>query len=228
MAMGKQINKPILIFKFIIAIPIMIAILFWPAGTLKWTEAWIYIILQMSYSIFMALYFLKHNPEMIKTRMEMKLPPKLWDKILLSLVVITMTSLMVLPGLDAVRYQWSTIPLYLEVMGFIGFLISSYWIFLIMKENAFLLKTVEIQKNQKTITTGPYKYVRHPMYSSTIIMAFSIALALGSLYTLIPAALVSITMIIRTHFEDKMLQKELKGYKAYTKKTKYKILPGFW
>jgi len=90
------------------------------------------------------------------------------------------------------------------------------------------LQTVEIQKNQKVVSTGPYKYIRHPMYSTSIIMVFNIALALGSLYAMIPAGLSSLALIIRTYFEDKTLQKELKGYKEYTKKTKYRLLPGVW
>jgi len=226
--MSKQVSKTMLILQFILSIPIMVAILFWPAGTLLWPEAWIYIILQLGYAIILTLYFLKHDPELIKKRMEMKIPPKLWDKLIMAPLILVMTSLMIIPGLDAIRYGWSSIPLYLEVIGFIGFLLSSYWIFLVMKENSYLLKTVEIQKNQKVVSSGPYKYVRHPMYSSAIIMFFSIALALGSLYALIPAALSSIALIIRTHFEDKTLQKDLKGYKEYIKKTRYRLLPGFW
>ena len=97
-----------------------------------------------------------------------------------------------------------------------------------MKVNSYLLKTVEIQKNQKVVSKGPYKYVRHPMYSSSILMVFSIALALGSLYTLIPAAITAIALIIRTQLEDNTLSKELKGYKAYQKKVKYRLIPGVW
>lgn len=205
----------------------MIALIFWPAGTFKWVEGWVYFVLQMGYSVFSALYFLKHNPSMIETRMEMKFPPKLWDKIIMFPMVIAMIALLIVPGLD-VRYGWSSIPLILEIMGFIGFVISMYMIFLVMKVNSFLLKTVEIQKNHTVVSTGPYRYVRHPMYIAAIIMCFSLALALGSVYSLIPAAIASLMLIIRTQFEDNMLQRELKGYNAYTQKTKYKLIPGVW
>ncbi len=205
----------------------MILILFWPAGTLKWTEAWIYLILQMGYSGIMAIYFLKHNPELIKKRMEMKLPSRLWDKLVMFPFIIAMITLLIVPGFD-LRYNWSNIPIYLEILGFIGFSLSLYWVFLVMNVNSYLLKTVEIQKNQKVVSKGPYKYVRHPMYSSVIVMSFSIALALGSLYTLIPALIASILISIRTYLEDITLQKELKDYKKYTKKTKYRLMPGVW
>ena len=158
-----RFSKPMLVLQFLIAIPVMMAVLFWPAGTLKWAEAWIYIVIQLVYATLLTLYFLKHNPEMIKKRMELKFPPRLWDKIVMFFVVAAMTSLMIVPGFDAVRYGWSSIPVYIEVIGFIGFILSSYWIFLVMKVNSYLLKTVEIQKNQKVVSAGPYGIVRHPM-----------------------------------------------------------------
>ena len=223
-----RFSKPMLVLQFLIAIPVMMAVLFWPAGTLKWAEAWIYIVIQLVYATLLTLYFLKHNPEMIKKRMELKFPPRLWDKIVMFFVVVAMISLLIVPGFDVVRYGWSKLPVFVEIIGFFGFILSSYWIFLVMKVNSYLLKTVEIQKNQKVVSTGLYSYVRHPMYACSILMVFSIALALGSVYTLIPAALSSLALIVRTSLEDKTLQKELKGYKAYTKKVKFRLIPGVW
>lgn len=220
----KQPSKPMIIFQFIIAIPVIMAVLFWPAGTLMWIEGWVFLILTMVFSAFMAVYFLKHNPELVKKRMEMKIPSRLWDKIIMLPFIIAMVSLVIVPGFN-VRFNWSSVPIYLEILGFIGFFLSLYLTFSVMKVNSYLLKTVEIQKGQKVVTKGPYKYVRHPMYAGTIIMAFSIALALGSLYTLIPAAVSAIFISIRTCLEDKTLEKELKGYKAYQKKVKYRLIP---
>ncbi|MFH1533352.1 MAG: isoprenylcysteine carboxylmethyltransferase family protein [Nitrospirota bacterium] len=226
--MKKPISKIWLVAQFIIAIPVMMLVLFWPAGTLNWVEGWIYLVLQLGYASIMALYFLKHNPELIRKRMEMKIPPRLWDKIVMIPFIIGMIALIIVPGFDVVRYKWSSIPVYWEVIGFLGFIITSYLLFLVMKVNSYLLKTVEIQKDHKVVSTGPYAYVRHPMYSVAIIMVFSIALALGSLYALIPAAASSFALIIRTQFEDKTLQKELEGYTEYTKKVTYKLIPGIW
>ncbi len=99
-----------------------------------------------------------------------------------------------------------------------------------MKENTYLSRTVEIQKERghRVITTGPYKYVRHPMYIGVIMMFFCTSLALGSLFGLIPAFLLTILIIIRTNNEDKMLHKELQGYKEYARKTRYRLLPSVW
>jgi protein-S-isoprenylcysteine O-methyltransferase Ste14 len=203
-------------------------VIFWPAGTILWPEAWIYIIIQISFSAFTVIYFLERNPEIIKKRMDLRMPKELWDKIILPPFMIAMTLLLIVPGLDVKRYNWSSIPICIEILGFIGILISLYLLFTVLKTNSYLLITVEIQKKQKVVSKGPYKYVRHPMYLATILMSFSIALALGSLYTLIPAGIASLLLIIRTNFEDNTLKKELKGYKAYTKKTKYKLIPGIW
>ena len=224
----KPISKIKLFIQFIIAIPCMILIVFYPAGTLNWMEGWLYIILQLGYTISISIYFLKHNPEIIRKRMQMKIPPKKFDKIIMIPFVLSMFALLIVPGLDVVRYKWSSIPIYFEIIGFVGFIFTSYLLFLIMKVNSYLLKTVEIQENQKVVSEGLYSYVRHPMYIVVMIMFFSIALALGSIYTFIPAIIVAIILVIRTHFEDKTLQNELKGYKEYTKKVPYKLIPKIW
>lgn len=222
-----KLSKPMLIIKFIIAVPITIAILFWPAGTLDWPEAWTFLAVLFIFAILLTLYFLKHNPEMIKTRMEMKVPPKLWDRVIMLPFVIIMILLLIIPGLD-MRYQWSSISICIEIIGMACFIMSLYLTFLVMKENSYLLKTVEIKKSQKTVSTGPYKYVRHPMYAATILMTFSIAIALGSYATLIPAALASILITIRAQLEDNTLKKGLKGYKQYSKKVRYRLIPFVW
>jgi len=226
--MKTKISKLNLFIKFIIAIPVVMAVLFWPAGTLNWTEAWIYLIIQFGFSGIYTIYFLKHDPQLIQKRMEMKMPPALIDKIIMIPFSITATAVLIVPGFDVIRYQWSSLPIYVEVIGFVGFLVCSYFLFLVMKENSYLAKVVEVQKDHKVISTGLYKYIRHPMYAVVIPMFFFIALALGSLYALIPAVLTAIFLIIRIPFEEKTLIKDLKGYKEYTKKTKYRLIPKIW
>jgi protein-S-isoprenylcysteine O-methyltransferase Ste14 len=99
-----------------------------------------------------------------------------------------------------------------------------------MRENTYLSRVVEIQKDRghKVITTGPYRYVRHPMYVGVIILLVSVPLALGSLWALVPGVALTIIIIIRTHLEDKTLHAELEGYKAYAGKVRYRLVPGIW
>lgn len=215
--------------KFVIAFFATAAILFIPAGTLKWVEAWLYIIIQFSFSGYVAFWALKHSPGLIKSRMSTKLPVKTFDKVIMSIFIVTVLALILVPGFDF-RYGWSEVPIFVEILGFIGLILSLYALFLTMAENPFLSKIIEIQKKQKqrVITTGPYSYVRHPMYAVMFVFFPAFALALGSYYTLIPSALSIILLIIRTYFEDVTLQKELKGYKEYARKVRYRFLPGIW
>ncbi|MFX1388125.1 MAG: methyltransferase family protein, partial [Promethearchaeota archaeon] len=119
---------------------------------------------------------------------------------------------------------------WVEIIGIIGMSLGFIIIFLVMKENTFLSKTVEIQEDRghKVITTGPYRVVRHPMYSGFILFIVFYCFALGSLYSLIPTSLGVVGIIIRTVMEDRLLHKDLKGYKEYTQKTKKKLIPLIW
>lgn len=226
--MKKNISSLNIVLRFILAIPIMIAVIFWPAGTLNWWEGWIYLIGQLGFTTFLAIYLYRNSPELLQKRMAVEAPTRLWDTLIMIPFITSFVAVLIVPGFDVIRYEWSQMPLFLEVIGFLGFAVSQYIMFAVMRENAFLLKTVEIQKDQKVVSTGPYAIVRHPMYSSVLIMAISIPLALGSLYGLIPGLFTCLFITIRTELEDRTLRQELDGYKAYTKKVGYKLIPGLW
>ena len=155
---------------------------------------------------------------------------KAWDKVILLISTIAFIPYLILPGLDGVRFQWSSVPLIVKAVGFIGIILSFMLVFWVMRENTFLSLIVEIQKERghKVITTGPYQYVRHPMYFGVIVLFFSIPVALGSLWGLIPSGALTLLILIRTVLEDKTLREELEGYNSYTEKVRYKIIPGIW
>jgi protein-S-isoprenylcysteine O-methyltransferase Ste14 len=175
----------------------------------------------------MAVYLFKHDPSLLQKRMNFDIPKKLWDKFAMLSIVIFGTALFIMPALD-VRYGWSTVPLFVKTIAFLAIIWGLYIIFLTLKENTYLAKIVVIQKDHKVVTTGPYAKVRHPMYVAAITLFIALPLALDSRCSLIVGLILACTLIVRTSLEDKMLQKELKGYKAYTKKVKYKLLPGVW
>jgi protein-S-isoprenylcysteine O-methyltransferase Ste14 len=197
---------------------------------LTWPEIWVFIGFCVLYSVPTSLWLKKNNPKLMKKRLFLKrysMGWKEWDKIVMSgLIVFSMVSL-VIAGLDA-AFRWSHVPLLLEVLGFAGIVPAFVVSFMVMRENTYLSKLSEIQKGQKVVTTGPYAYIRHPMYASFIIFFLCLPFALGSLYALIPGVLTSVFVVIRTHLEDKMLHKELPGYVEYKKKTRYRILPHVW
>ena len=226
--MNKKDSSGKTILRLILAWAVIVATLFWPAGTFNWLEAWLFVLLGFSFMLMMRFWMKKNSPELLKKRMLTKMPVKNWDKITALGFGILFIALFLTAGFNA-RYQWSKVPYVFEVVGFIGIIISMYYlVFATLKENPYLAKIVEIQEGQKIITTGPYKWVRQPFYLGVIIVYALIPLALGSLYTLIPSLLMTVLFIIRASLEDKMLQNELRGYKDYTKKTPYILLPGVW
>ena len=210
---------------------VMTALLFGTAGTFKWPEAWFYLILQFSFSVSLSIWLSRNDTELLKDRMTfMKKTAKRWDKTILLISILFIIPYMGLPGLDAVRYQWSSVSLPGKAASFSGIIASFTLIFLVMRENTFLSRVVEIQKERghRVITTGPYRYVRHPMYVGVIILFFSIPISLGSLWTLIPTAALTVLIIVRTYLEDKMLHSELEGYEEYAEKVQYRLVPGIW
>ncbi len=217
-----------IIARFTMALLFYAALLFVPAGTLNWPEAWLFISVYFAWAIPVVVWLKKNNPGLLEERMRIfKKPAKGWDKLIILAATILFIAMFAVAGFD-IRYRWSEVPFFLKVLGFAGFVPSLVLIFLVMRENTYLSRIVEIRKGQKVITTGPYRYVRHPMYAGVIALFLCTPPALGSLYALIPGSLLAVLIIIRTYLEDKTLHEELQGYKEYAGRTRYRLLPGFW
>jgi protein-S-isoprenylcysteine O-methyltransferase Ste14 len=220
-----------LIVRFASGFILFFGILFGTAGTFKWPEAWLVIIIFFGYSITAAIWLRKNDPDLLADRLIfMKKTGKAWDRVIMVGSIPFSIALIIIPGLDAVRYQWSQAPLVLKMISFVIIISAAVWSFWVLKENTFLSRVVEIQseRQHRVITTGPYKYVRHPMYLGGIVFIVCTPLALGSLFGLIPAAFMLIAFVIRTYLEDRTLHKELPGYGEYAEKTRYRLLPGVW
>jgi len=209
----------------------MSAAFFGSAGTLAWFQAWLYIVIQFSFWTVTAVWMKKHNPQLLKDRMAFLKPSaKGWDKMIIVTSTAVFIPYLLLPGLDAVRHRWSSVPLVISVLGFVGVLAALLLMVWVIRVNTYLSRFVEVQKERahKVITSGPYQYVRHPMYAGLIILLYSIPVALGSLWTLIPASVLTVLFVIRTYLEDQTLHEELAGYTSYSTKVKYRLLPGVW
>ena len=218
--------------KIVIMIIFLIALIFVPAGTFKWPEAWIFLLLYFSSVVVMVIWLKKNDPELLKERMTAKKKKNVkgWDRAIMFAYTLLILVLIVLAGLDAVRFHWSQVPLVIKVIGFLGFIPAMSIVTWTMKENTYLSEMVRIQEERgyQVCTTGPYQYVRHPMYVGVIIFLLCLPLALGSLYALIPAFVTVILFFFRTALEDKTLHNELPGYKEYAEKVRYRLIPGVW
>lgn len=229
----KQSNVPSkasLIIRTVTTILFILAVLFIPAGTLKWPEAWLFLVLYFTLVTGALIWMKKKAPGLLKERMSRKKETKSWDKKLMIAYSFFLVFLLIVPGLDAVRFRWSNVPLIGKVLGFIGFLPGMALAFWAMKENAYASDVVRIQEDRghTVCTSGPYRYVRHPMYSGVITIMLCYPLSLGSLFTFIPAFIIIALFVFRTALEDKTLQAELSGYKAFSQKVRYRLLPGIW
>ncbi|MFX0020999.1 MAG: methyltransferase family protein [Candidatus Hermodarchaeota archaeon] len=227
--MNNKKSEPNPYARFVIMYVFIALALFLPAGTLFWIQGWIYIIIMISFSSSLITYLTKKDPELLKARAKTKTTES-WDKKLGLIGTPFFILMYILPGFDAVRFRWSKLPFYISIIGFIGMILSVTFFSLVLRENRYLSRVVEIQEERghRVITTGPYRIVRHPMYLAVIFLYISHCIALGSLYSLIPCACIIITIILRTIREDKILHEQLDGYEEYSQKTRYKIIPGIW
>ncbi len=205
------------------------AILFVAAGHLDWWEAWIYLAIYLVGISFNGLWSLRHNPEMLNERGRMGANAKSWDKIIGLIYMVLLFAIYILAGLDR-RFGWSMMPLWVKVLGGIALALSLALTFWVMTANTFLSTFVRIQEERghTTVSSGPYRFVRHPMYAGILLMSVGMPLLLGSWAALIPGVVNILLFVVRTALEDKTLQAELPGYPEYVQKVKYRLVPGIW
>ncbi len=220
-----QIRKKA-ILRFALAVPVVILMLFLPAGSLSYWQAWLYCSALFIPMFFIVRYFLKNDPKLIERRIKMKEKEK-EQKIIVKLYSTIFFIGFLIPGFDF-RFQWSNIPTIIAIISNLFVFFSYMLFFLVMKENSFASRIVEVEENQKVITTGPYAIVRHPMYTALSIMYLLTPFALGSYWALIPFAPFPFVLILRIFNEEKVLNAELAGYKEYCEKVKYKLIPHIW
>jgi len=194
-----------------------------------WTYFGIVIVCQSLVFVIMFTRF-PQMTEVVNARGEIK-TVKTWDKIftfLFSLSTILLTP--IIAGLDVGRFNWSYLNSWWMALGIVFFLGSMFVTEWALLENKFFEPTVRIQKErgQYVVSTGPYAIVRHPGYLGMIFLYFSFPLIIGSLYALFVSLFVALLLVVRTALEDKTLQEELEGYVDYTKKVKYRLIPGMW
>jgi protein-S-isoprenylcysteine O-methyltransferase Ste14 len=208
------------------------ALLLVPAGTLFWPAAWAFMAIFFGFQLALVGMLARKDPALLEERMSspMQREQPLWDKaIVVAFLVLGVVWLTLMP-LDAVRFGWSDVPRWLQSLGALGLALSLYVVFLTFRENAYLAPVVKLQqeRGQSVVSTGPYRYVRHPMYSGMLVFFPAIALLLGSWWGLaLSSALIGL-FVLRTILEDRMLRKELAGYPEYAQSVRYRLIPRVW
>jgi len=208
------------------------AILFLSAGTLNWPEAWIFLGIWLAGGLTSGLSLARTNPEIVKERMRSPLQQdqKPWDRPLILAIFGGWALLHVVAGLDAKRFEWSDMPIALEVLGAIAIFFAIYLFHIVMRENAYASAVVKIDagRGHKVISTGPYAWVRHPMYAGAIFYFLGTALLLGSWYAFVFGLVLIAVIAFRAVREEHMLAAELPGYADYARRVKYRLVPGVW
>ena len=214
------------LIKFTCGMLLVGLLLFLPAGTFGYTYGWLLVGLLFGPMLIAGFVMLFKSPELLKKRLDAK------EKQGTQKGVVAISGLMfivgfVVAGLDF-RFGWSAMPAWVVVAASVVFLVAYALYAEVMRENAYLSRTIKVEKGQTVVDTGMYGIVRHPMYAVTILLFLMIPLVLGSMYALIAFGFYPAMIVVRLKDEENLLIRELPGYAAYMQKVKYRIIPYIW
>jgi protein-S-isoprenylcysteine O-methyltransferase Ste14 len=204
--------------------------LFLPAGEIGWVKGWLLLLFFVILTVPSVVYLRRTNPDIFVARSKIHEGTKDWDKALVAILLLSFAAEFPIAAFDAGRFHWSSVPLWLIVVGYAllsaGYVVS-VWAY---RVNKFAEPGVRIQRDrgQKVIDSGPYALVRHPVYVGGFLMAVGIPLALGSFWALVPAAIGGLTIAVRIVWEERTLREELEGYTEYAGRVRYRLFPGIW
>ena len=212
--------------KFAVGV-IMVGIwIFIPAGTLHYSNGWLLMGLLFGPMLIAGFFMLFKAPEFLAKRLDAK-EKRGAQKGVLAFAGLMFVAGFVVAGLDF-HYGWSRVPVWVVIVASVLF-VAAYGLYAeVMRENAYLSRTIRVEEGQRVVDTGLYGIVRHPMYMATIVLFLMIPLILGSWYALIPFAFYPVVIVVRLKDEEKLLARELVGYTDYQKKVKYRLLPFIW
>jgi len=204
-------------------------LLFLPAGTLAYWQAWVFLIVFTISTQTIGIYLLLKNPVLLERRKrvgpwnEQRTP----QKIIMSFTFIACIALFVFCALDY-RFGWSPVPALISLIGDVLVALGLLINLIVFRENTYVASTIETFTDQKVISTGPYAIIRHPLYAGVLVMMIGVPLALGSLWGLVIIAMITPVLIWRILDEEHLLKKDLPGYSEYTQKVRYRLVPYVW
>jgi len=212
--------------KFTCGLLLVMALIFLPAGTLGWTQGWLFIGLLFGPMLIAGFVMLAKSPDFLKKRLDAK-EKQGKQKGVVAISGVMFIAGFVVAGLDF-RFGWSYMPSWVIVVAAVLFLTAYALYAEVMRENAYLSRTVKVEEGQTVVDTGLYGIVRHPMYAVTVLLFLMIPVILGSWYALAVFSVYPAVIIVRLKDEEALLTRELPGYAEYKKKVKYRIIPFVW
>jgi len=214
------------LFQLVLILAVM---LFAPAWSFQYWQAWIFLLV-FSISVFLiTIYFLKNDPKLLESRTQAGpvAEQQKRQKIIQSLASLFFILPFVISSLDH-RFGGSQVPTPLVIVGDLLVVLGLWIVFQVFRENTFTSATIEVQEEQRVISTGPYALVRHPMYAGAFIMLLGIPLALGSWWAFVPVILLYAAIVWRLLEEEKFLDGSLPGYREYRQRVRYRLIPFIW
>lgn len=205
------------------------ALLFAPAGTLDFWQAWLFLAVFVACMVPLGIYFVRTDPALVERRMRAgpAAEQEPVQKVAIGIVCAALLAMLIVPGFDR-RWHWSGVPAWLTVVADATIVASFVIFFYVMKQNSFAAATVRVERGQTVVSTGLYGVVRHPMYMGTLPLTIAVPLALGSWWALLPVLAIVPALVWRLVDEERVLRRDLPGYAAYCARVRYRLVPGIW
>ena len=214
------------IIKFILGVLIIGLLLFIPANTINYWNSWLFMGLLFIPMFIAGIVMMIKSPDLLRKRLNAKEKEHEQKQVILFSGLMFLSGF-IIAGLNY-KYNWIIIPNYVVIISSIVFIIAYILYAEVLRENAYLSRTIEVKENQKVVDTGLYGIVRHPMYGATIILFLSMPLILGSIISFVIFLIYPFIIAKRIKNEEEVLERELVGYIEYKKKVKYKVIPFIW
>jgi Putative protein-S-isoprenylcysteine methyltransferase len=214
---------------FIALLAIMGALIFLLAWTVNYLQAWLYLLTFAISTILITIYLFINDQKLLERRLNAgsAAEKEKSQKTIQTIASVFFCLIYIIAGIDR-HFNWSNIPMYISILANVFVMLGFFIVFLVFKENSYTSAIIEVDKDQKVISTGMYAIVRHPMYSGAILMLIASSIALGSYWALLSVAALSFAIIARLLNEEKFLTKNLSGYDEYCEKVRYHLIPFIW
>ncbi len=208
---------------------ILMLLIFLPAGTLRFWQGWLFSMVFLASVVFLTFYFVKRDPHLIENRMKggPAAEQQTSQKIIQAFTGTFAAVLVIVPGLDH-RYHWSSVPPSMVILANVLVLLGFAIIYRVFSENSFAASIIKVEAEQRVISTGPYRLVRHPMYAGGALLLLATPLALGSWYGLPVAVAITAAIVVRLLDEERYLSANLPGYDSYCHTVRYRLVPMVW